>query len=110
MNVILDHVRNHYTPEISSKAHLPLKGLRALDIGWGGGLLLESLVRLGAQTTGFDPSTQLIQAAIRHAKANLHPHQYGNQQLQYHGGVTVEQYLETMRDSASTSFFIIIHV
>jgi ubiquinone biosynthesis O-methyltransferase len=100
---ILDHVRNHYTPEISSEAHLSLKGLRALDIGCGGGLLSESLVRLGAQTTGIDPSKQLVQAAIRHAKTNLHPHQYHNQQLQYHGGVTVEQYLETMRDSASTA-------
>jgi ubiquinone biosynthesis O-methyltransferase len=94
--------RKHYRPETSSTAHLPLQGLRALDIGCGGGLLSESLVRLGAQTTGIDPSTQLVEAAKQHAKAHLHPHQYDNQQLQYHGGITVEQYLETILGSAST--------
>jgi len=35
-------------------AELPLKGLRILDIGCGGGLLCEPLTRLGAQMTGVD--------------------------------------------------------
>lgn len=50
---------------------LPLHKLRALDIGCGGGLLSESLARLGAATTGLDPSTHLIDAARRHAQSHL---------------------------------------
>jgi 2-polyprenyl-6-hydroxyphenyl methylase/3-demethylubiquinone-9 3-methyltransferase len=33
-----------------------LKGLRMLDIGCGGGILSEPLVRLGAMMVGVDPS------------------------------------------------------
>lgn len=47
---------------------LPLQGLKALDIGCGGGVACESLVRLGAsQVIGLDPSSDLIAAAQRHA-------------------------------------------
>ena len=35
-----------------SDAERPLEGLRLLDIGCGGGILSESLARLGAQVTG----------------------------------------------------------
>ncbi|MEI8321184.1 MAG: bifunctional 2-polyprenyl-6-hydroxyphenol methylase/3-demethylubiquinol 3-O-methyltransferase UbiG [Alphaproteobacteria bacterium] len=45
----------------------PLKNLRILDIGCGGGLVAEPLTRLGAQVTGLDPSPQNIQAAQEHA-------------------------------------------
>jgi 2-polyprenyl-6-hydroxyphenyl methylase/3-demethylubiquinone-9 3-methyltransferase len=50
-----------------SKSGLPFAGLKALDIGCGGGLLSESLARLGASTTGIDPSDKLIRAAQQHA-------------------------------------------
>jgi 2-polyprenyl-6-hydroxyphenyl methylase/3-demethylubiquinone-9 3-methyltransferase len=46
----------------------PLKGLKILDIGCGGGLLCEPLCRLGAQVTGIDPSERNITVAALHAK------------------------------------------
>ena len=47
---------------------LPLKGLRILDIGCGGGLLCEPMARLGAQVTGVDALEKNIKTATVHAK------------------------------------------
>jgi len=41
----------------------PLSGYRILDVGCGGGILSESLARLGAQVTGIDPCQESITAA-----------------------------------------------
>ncbi len=49
------------------KAGKPLAGLRLLDIGCGGGLLCEPMARLGAETTGIDPSATNIEVARLHA-------------------------------------------
>ena len=45
-----------------------LKGLAVLDIGCGGGLLSEELVKKGALVTGIDASKKTILVAKRHAK------------------------------------------
>ena len=45
----------------------PFEGLRALDIGCGGGLLCEPLSRLGFSVTGVDASERGIGAATAHA-------------------------------------------
>ena len=45
----------------------PLQGLRLLDIGCGGGLLCEPLVRLGATVTGIDAAERNIEVARLHA-------------------------------------------
>ncbi len=47
----------------------PLTGLRMLDIGCGGGILSESMAKLGAQVTGLDPVARNIAIAEDHAAA-----------------------------------------
>ncbi|MCF6368739.1 bifunctional 2-polyprenyl-6-hydroxyphenol methylase/3-demethylubiquinol 3-O-methyltransferase UbiG [Rhizobium halophilum] len=49
------------------KGHLPLSGLRVLDIGCGGGLLSEPVARMGASVVGADPSEKNIRIAQTHA-------------------------------------------
>ena len=46
----------------------PLKNLKILDIGCGGGLLSEPMYRLGAEVTGIDASEKNIQVAKLHSK------------------------------------------
>lgn len=46
----------------------PLKGLRVLDIGCGGGLLSEPMTRLGAAVIGVDADEAGIRAATEHAE------------------------------------------
>jgi 2-polyprenyl-6-hydroxyphenyl methylase/3-demethylubiquinone-9 3-methyltransferase len=49
------------------KAHLPLTGLRILDIGCGGGLLSEPVARMGATVVGADPAEKNIRIAQTHS-------------------------------------------
>ena len=49
-------------------ADLPLKGLRLLDIGCGGGILSESLTHLGARVMGIDVAPKNIRVAELHAQ------------------------------------------
>ncbi len=44
-----------------------LKGLSILDVGCGGGLLSESLCRLGAKMTSIDPSKENVEVARLHS-------------------------------------------
>ncbi|SEQ04282.1 2-polyprenyl-6-hydroxyphenyl methylase / 3-demethylubiquinone-9 3-methyltransferase [Ectothiorhodospira magna] len=46
----------------------PLAGLRLLDIGCGGGILSESMARLGAQVHGIDVTEKNIAVARLHAR------------------------------------------
>ena len=48
-------------------AERPLVGLETLDVGCGGGILSESMDRLGAQVLGIDVTEKNIQVARRHA-------------------------------------------
>jgi len=48
----------------------PLKKVRILDIGCGGGLLSEPMSRLGAEVTGIDASKKNIEVAKIHAQKN----------------------------------------
>ena len=58
---------DHYDrdPEVD----LPLKGLRILDIGCGGGLLCEPMSRLGASVTGVDALERNVKTAKTHAES-----------------------------------------
>ena len=51
----------------SPQAERPLSGLSALDIGCGGGILSESIARLGASMTGIDVVEKNIRIAAHHA-------------------------------------------
>jgi 2-polyprenyl-6-hydroxyphenyl methylase/3-demethylubiquinone-9 3-methyltransferase len=52
-----------------SKSEQPLKGLRLLDIGCGGGLLSEPMARLGAEVLGADAAEANIKTASLHAES-----------------------------------------
>ena len=63
------YIRDALAPR---KGERPLAGLRILDVGSGGGILSESLTRLGADMVGIDPAPNNIGVARRHAeKAGL---------------------------------------
>ena len=48
----------------------PLKNIKILDIGCGGGLLAEPMCRLGADVTAIDASEKNIAVAKLHSKKN----------------------------------------
>ncbi len=48
-------------------APAPLRGLRILDIGCGGGILSEEIARLGAEVHGVDVASKNIRIARQHA-------------------------------------------
>ena len=53
---------------LNSNSQKPLKKLKILDIGCGGGLLCEPFSKLGATITGIDPSKNNIEVAKLHSK------------------------------------------
>ncbi|MCM2293542.1 bifunctional 2-polyprenyl-6-hydroxyphenol methylase/3-demethylubiquinol 3-O-methyltransferase UbiG [Allorhizobium sp. BGMRC 0089] len=62
---IRDKLSDHFGRD--AKEHQPLKGLRVLDIGCGGGLLSEPVARMGANVLGADASEKNIGIARAHA-------------------------------------------
>jgi len=65
---ILDVALNYF--KIDKDKKFPLKNLKILDIGCGGGLISEPMSRLGAEVTGIDASNKNIHVAKLHAKKN----------------------------------------
>ena len=63
---IKEKLISHFKRDLNSKK--PLKELKILDIGCGGGLLCEPLKRLGAVMTGIDASNNNIEVAKLHSK------------------------------------------
>ena len=55
------HGLDHAAPE-------PLAGLRVLDVGCGGGILSESMARMGAEVHGIDITEENVNAATAHAE------------------------------------------
>lgn len=53
---------------LNTRSRRALAGLRALDIGCGGGLVAEPLARMGADVTGIDAGANVIAAARAHAQ------------------------------------------
>ncbi len=55
---------------LNKTENMPLKKVKILDIGCGGGLLSEPMCRLGAEVLGIDASDKNISVAKLHAKKN----------------------------------------
>ena len=67
--VRLKYIKDTITKKFGNKSErLPLKDIKILDIGCGGGLLSEPLSRLGATVTGIDASDRNIKIAKMHLK------------------------------------------
>jgi len=65
--VRLRYIKDTITKKFGNKSEkLPLKDIKILDIGCGGGLLSEPLSRLGATVTGIDASDRNIKIAKKH--------------------------------------------
>ena len=66
----LDYITAQIAAEFDRDLTLPdpLKGLRILDIGCGGGLLSEPMARLGADVVGADAAPRNIPVAQLHAE------------------------------------------
>ncbi len=62
---IRDKLCGHF--DRRSNVEQPLEGLRVLDVGCGGGILSESMARLGATVTGIDVVEKNIRVASMHA-------------------------------------------
>jgi 2-polyprenyl-6-hydroxyphenyl methylase / 3-demethylubiquinone-9 3-methyltransferase len=65
LGYVRDTAIRHFRKDGSERR--PLKGLRILDIGCGGGLLSEPLARLGACVTGIDAGEKNVTIAGLHA-------------------------------------------
>lgn len=68
LDYIVAQVAAEFARDLSQPS--PLKGLRLLDIGCGGGLLSEPMARLGADVTGADAAAGNLPVARIHAEAS----------------------------------------
>lgn len=66
----VDYIRQRLAAALGRDASLehPFAGLRLLDIGCGGGILSESMARLGAQVTGIEITAKNVRVAEMHAQ------------------------------------------
>jgi len=83
---IKDEICAHFLRDPEAK--LPLKGLRILDVGCGGGLLCEPMARMGADVTGLDALEKNVKTAKAHAdEAGLKiDYRYGSIEAMVAGG------------------------
>jgi len=66
--VRLDYIKKSILKKLKKGDDTYLTNVKILDIGCGGGLLCEPLMRLGAQVVGIDASNKNIKIAKIHAK------------------------------------------
>ena len=67
----ISYIKRHIMSSFKLKnKNKPLKDIKILDIGCGGGLLCEPMKRMGAKVVGIDASERNIKVAKLHAKKN----------------------------------------
>lgn len=66
----VDYIRTHLASVLGrdADAERPFEGVRMLDIGCGGGILSESMARLGAVVTGIEITDKNVKVARMHAQ------------------------------------------
>jgi 2-polyprenyl-6-hydroxyphenyl methylase/3-demethylubiquinone-9 3-methyltransferase len=90
--------------------HARLSGKRVLDVGCGGGILAESMARLGAQVMGIDLSEKALKVAQLHLLESRAPVDYAKASAEEfaesHAGefdvITCMELLEHVPDPSST--------
>ena len=70
VDAIHSRLNDHFDP-VTRCSRFPLKNSKLLDIGCGGGILAESLARLGANIYGIDPVKENIAVAKNHARISF---------------------------------------
>jgi 2-polyprenyl-6-hydroxyphenyl methylase / 3-demethylubiquinone-9 3-methyltransferase len=67
----IEYIKKNIITDFNIKtSNMPLKNIRILDIGCGGGLLSEPMCRLGATVVGIDASEKNIKVAKLHSSKN----------------------------------------
>ncbi|OAX37956.1 ubiquinone biosynthesis O-methyltransferase [Rhizopogon vinicolor AM-OR11-026] len=88
-----------------------LKGMDVLDVGCGGGLLSESLARLGARTLGIDASESNVGIALTHASVDPQLSSSGSgNSLEYRHASAEQLVKEPKRFDVVCSMEVIEHV
>ncbi|MBL8536512.1 MAG: bifunctional 2-polyprenyl-6-hydroxyphenol methylase/3-demethylubiquinol 3-O-methyltransferase UbiG [Hyphomonadaceae bacterium] len=64
----LRYIRDRAVAHLGTSASQPLRGVAALDLGCGGGLVSAPLARMGASVLGVDASAEAIGAARAYAE------------------------------------------
>lgn len=88
MSYLRDTIAAHFGRMPGGSTPAPLAGLKILDVGCGGGLVAEPLVRMGGTVTGIDPGAETIAAARVHARS---------------GGMTIDYRVARIEDIAASA-------
>ena len=104
---IREKLISHFKLNINTSK--PLKKLKILYIGCGGGLLCEPLNKLGATVIGIDPSRNNIEVAKIHSKKmnlNIKYMQCSPENLNFKGKFDVVLNMEVVEHVSNISLFI----
>ncbi len=107
LTFVRDELVRHFG--LKSSGLKPLKGLRVLDVGCGGGLVSEPLARMGASVVGLDPGRENVEAARAHAEGQTLA-EGGTLDLTYRVGVVEELAAEGHPFDAVVSLEVVEHV